>query len=64
MAKIRIGIVGCGSIGSGKHAGTLGTNYKERAELTAFCDIIPERAEKLVQNMALQAPKSTSIIKT
>lgn len=44
MDKIRFGIVGCGVI-SDWHAKAV-TNAEE-AELTACCDIIPERAEKL-----------------
>lgn len=46
MAKIRVGIVGCGGIATGKHADMLTRHFSERAELTAFCDIIPERAEQ------------------
>jgi len=45
MAKIRLGIVGCGGIAAGKHADMLTKHFSPRAEITAFCDIIPERAE-------------------
>ena len=45
MAKlIKVGIIGCGGIANGKHMPSL----KKIAdlEMVAFCDIIPERAEK------------------
>ena len=44
MANIRVGIIGCGGIANGKHMPSvkaLGT-----VDMVAFCDIIPERAEK------------------
>lgn len=45
MAKqIKIGIIGCGGIANGKHMPSL-AKVKD-AEMVAFCDIIPERAEK------------------
>lgn len=44
MDKIRIGIIGCGGIANGKHMPSLKKIGK--AEMVAFCDIIPERAEK------------------
>ena len=45
MAKvIKIGIIGCGGIANGKHMPALAK--VEDAEMVAFCDIIPERAEK------------------
>lgn len=44
---IRFGIIGCGGIATGKHAEILSQHYGSRAELVAFCDIIPERAEQL-----------------
>ena len=45
MAKlIKVGIIGCGGIANGKHMPSLA---KVRdCEMVAFCDIIPERAEK------------------
>ena len=44
MEKVRIGIIGCGGIANGKHMPSL----KQIAEvqMVAFCDIIPEKAEK------------------
>lgn len=44
MKKIKVGIVGCGGIANGKHLPSL-KNIPE-VEFAAFCDIIPERAEK------------------
>ena len=45
MARlIKIGIIGCGGIANGKHMPAL--SKVEDTEMVAFCDIIPERAEK------------------
>ena len=44
MAKIKIGIVGCGGIANGKHFPAL-KNFTDRMEIVAFCDIVPERAQ-------------------
>jgi predicted dehydrogenase len=41
--KIRVGIIGCGGIANGKHMPNLAKN--KDVEMTAFCDIIPEKAE-------------------
>ncbi|MCL2243294.1 MAG: Gfo/Idh/MocA family oxidoreductase [Treponema sp.] len=43
--KLKVGIIGCGGIGRQKHLPAL-EGIKE-AEVMAFCDIIPERAEIL-----------------
>ena len=43
MAKIRIGIIGCGNIAKTKHLPTLAKNF-DRVEIVAFCDIVKERA--------------------
>ena len=45
MSKIKVGIIGCGGIANGKHLPALKTQF-DRLEIVAFCDIIPERAEK------------------
>ncbi len=45
MSKVKIGIVGCGGIANQKHMPSIRAN-SELAEMVAFCDIIPERAEK------------------
>ena len=45
MAKrLRIGIIGCGGIANGKHMPSI--KAVDRADMVAFCDMIPERAEK------------------
>jgi len=46
MNKARVGIIGCGNIGS-YHLGNL-KQLTDIAELVGFCDIIPERAEAFV----------------
>ena len=45
MQKVRAAIIGCGGIANGKHMPAL-KELHEQAEMVAFCDIIPERAEK------------------
>ena len=47
MAKLRVGIIGCGGIANSKHMSAL-ANIKE-VEMVAFCDIILEKAEKAVK---------------
>ena len=42
--KTRVAIIGCGGIANGKHMPSL--QKVESCEMVAFCDIIPERAEK------------------
>ena len=41
---IKVGIIGCGGIANGKHMPSL--KKVKNCEMVAFCDIIPERAEK------------------
>ncbi len=43
MKKIKVGIIGCGFIGNGKHLPSL--LRIEGVEPVAFCDLIPERAQ-------------------
>lgn len=45
MKKLRIGIVGCGGIANNKHMPAL-QKLSDLCEMVAFCDIVPERAEK------------------
>ena len=45
MAKVKIGFIGCGGIANGKHLPGM-AQQKEYVDLVAFCDLIPERAEK------------------
>ena len=44
MSRLKIGIIGCGGIANGKHLPSL--KAINRADIVAFCDIIPEKAEK------------------
>ena len=44
MEKLKIGIIGCGGIANGKHMPSI--SKLDNVEMVAFCDIIPERAEK------------------
>jgi predicted dehydrogenase len=44
MEKIKAGIIGCGGIANGKHLPAI--KKLGEMELTAFCDLIPERAQK------------------
>lgn len=42
--RLRIGIIGCGGIANGKHMPSL--KALNRVDMVAFCDIIPEKAQK------------------
>lgn len=44
MEKLKVGIIGCGGIANGKHMPAL--KKLDNVEMVAFCDIIPEKAEK------------------
>jgi predicted dehydrogenase len=41
--KVKVGIIGCGGIATGKHLPSL---VKQAVEIVAFCDIIRDRAEE------------------
>ncbi|GAA0790532.1 Gfo/Idh/MocA family oxidoreductase [Faecalicatena orotica] len=45
MSKLKVAIIGCGGIANQKHFPAL-QNNTELAEITAFCDLIEERAAK------------------
>jgi predicted dehydrogenase len=54
--KLKVGIIGCGGIAAQKHLPSIaGIN---EAEVTAFCDIIPERAEELCKKFGVQGAKT------
>jgi len=53
---VRIGIVGCGGIANGKHMPAL--SKIEGVELVAFCDIVPERAEKAAEEYGVPGAKT------
>ena len=42
--KVRVGVIGCGGIANGKHLPAL--HSLKNVDIVAFCDVIPERAEK------------------
>ena len=42
--RLKVGIIGCGGIANGKHMPSI--KAVDRADMVAFCDLIPERAEK------------------
>jgi predicted dehydrogenase len=46
MSKIKVAVIGCGTIAKGEHIPAYMKN--EKAEIKYFCDIIPERAEAMV----------------
>lgn len=45
MGKLKIGFIGCGGIANDKHFPGMATQ-RDRIDMYAFCDIIPERAEE------------------
>ncbi|WP_152391820.1 Gfo/Idh/MocA family protein [Paenibacillus guangzhouensis] len=56
MSKIyRIAIIGCGGIANGKHMPSL--KKLKNIEMVAFCDIIPERAEKAAKEYGSEDAK-------
>lgn len=55
MGKVKIGIIGCGGIANGKHMPSL--SKVSEAEMVAFCDIIPERAEKAAKEYGVEGAK-------
>ncbi len=44
MEKLKIGFIGCGGIANDKHFPGMATQ-RDRIDMYAFCDLIPERAE-------------------
>lgn len=56
MSKLKIGIIGCGGIANGKHMPAL-KREADRAEMVAFCDLIPERAQKAAADYGAEGAK-------
>ena len=50
--KVKIGIIGCGGIANGKHMPSLAK--LSDVEMVAFCDLIPERAEKAAKEFGTE----------
>ena len=55
MAKIKVGFIGCGGIANSKHFP--GMAQEENIEMAAFCDLIPERAEKAAKEYGAPGAK-------
>lgn len=56
MEKLKIGFIGCGGIANDKHFPGMATQ-KDRIDMYAFCDIIPERAEKAAKEYGCEGAK-------
>ena len=54
--KIQIGVIGCGGIANGKHFPAL-AKLSDQCELIAFCDLVPERAEKAKKDYGVPSAK-------
>ncbi len=55
MSKVKIGIIGCGGIGSQKHLPSLAE--LDYVEVVAFCDIIEERAIEMAEKYGAKGAK-------
>ncbi|MFC0331295.1 Gfo/Idh/MocA family protein [Paenibacillus sepulcri] len=55
MDKVKVGVIGCGSIASGKHLPSL--SKLEQVELCAFSDILPERARQAADKFGASGAK-------
>lgn len=53
--EVKIGIIGCGGIANGKHMP--GLSKVDGAQMVAFCDIIPERAQKAAKEFGVADAK-------
>ena len=53
MAKVKIGVIGCGSIAQHRHLPEYKMN--EQVELVAVCDINTERANSVAQQYGVKA---------
>lgn len=56
MSKLKIGVIGCGGIANQKHFPAL-KNNGDLNEITAFCDVIEERAEKAAAEYGAERAK-------
>lgn len=50
-AELKVGIIGCGGIANGKHMPSI--KKVGMGKMVAFCDIIPERAEKAAKDYGI-----------
>ncbi|MEH7305238.1 Gfo/Idh/MocA family protein [Neobacillus drentensis] len=53
MSKVKVGIIGCGSIAQYRHLPEYKANKK--VEIVAVCDIVAERAEKMAEEYGAKA---------
>lgn len=56
MAKLKVGVIGCGGIANGKHLPSL-KKQSDRVDLVAFCDLIVERAEQAAATYGAEGAK-------
>lgn len=56
MKKLKIGLIGCGGIANNKHMPAL-SKLSDRCEMVAFCDLIPERAQKAAAEYGVPGAK-------
>lgn len=57
MEKLKIGIIGCGGIANAKHLPSL-SKLPELCEITAFCDLIPQRAQEAAEKYGAPGAKT------
>ncbi|WEG11842.1 Gfo/Idh/MocA family oxidoreductase [Pullulanibacillus sp. KACC 23026] len=53
MGKLRVGVIGCGSIARHRHLPEYDLN--DQAVIVAVCDIVPERAEEMAEKYGAEA---------
>ena len=53
---VRVAIIGCGGIANGKHMPSLAK--LKNVQMVAFCDIIPERAEKAAKQYGVEGART------
>ncbi|WP_240421292.1 Gfo/Idh/MocA family protein [Paenibacillus periandrae] len=56
MAKLKVGIIGCGGIANQKHFPAL-SQFKDMCVMVAFCDVVVERAEKAAKEYGTEDAK-------
>ncbi|MDE6837723.1 MAG: Gfo/Idh/MocA family oxidoreductase [Acutalibacter sp.] len=56
MSKLKIGFIGCGGIANDKHFPGMATQ-RDRIDMYAFCDIIPQRAQEACDKYGCQGAK-------
>ena len=53
--RLKVGIIGCGGIANGKHMPAI--KAIDVSDMVAFCDLIPERAEKAAKEYGVPGAK-------